>query len=58
MSKNTLPPGWDERKVQELISHYNQQTDNDVTAEIEAAFNLQRLHYSQDQQLHITSRET
>lgn len=37
MNKQTFPPGWDEKRVQELISHYENQTEDEEFAEIEAA---------------------
>jgi hypothetical protein len=49
MAKNVFPPGWDEKKVQELIAYYDQQTDEEVAAEIEAAFD------QQDEEVGITS---
>jgi hypothetical protein len=38
MAKNIFPPGWDEKRVKELIAYYDQQTDEEVAAEIEVAF--------------------
>jgi hypothetical protein len=35
---NQYPPGWDRQKVQDLISHYESQTEDEATAEDEAAF--------------------
>lgn len=32
-----FPPGWDKNKVQEVIDHYDNQTDEERAAEIEAA---------------------
>jgi len=32
-----FPPGWNEKKVQEVIAHYDGQTDEERAAEIEAA---------------------
>jgi hypothetical protein len=37
MSKQRLPPGWDEKRVQELIAHYENQTEDEEFADIEAA---------------------
>lgn len=37
MSKQKLPPGWDEKRVQELIAHYESQTEDEEFADIEAA---------------------
>ncbi len=38
MAKNIFPTGWDEKKVKGIIAHYDQQTDDDIAAEIEVAF--------------------
>ena len=32
-----FPPGWNEKKVRELIAYYDNQTDEEGAAEIEAA---------------------
>jgi hypothetical protein len=37
MKKQTFPPGWDEKRIQELIAHYENQTEDEEFAEIEAA---------------------
>ena len=37
MSKQEFPPGWDEKRVQELIAHYENQTEDEEFADIEAA---------------------
>jgi len=31
------PPGWDEARVRKLAAHYDNQTDDEAAAEIEAA---------------------
>lgn len=36
--KNEFPPGWDEERVQSVITHYEQQTEDEAVAEDEAAF--------------------
>ena len=36
MAQNTFPPGWDEKRVRELIEYYDSQTEEEVVAEIEA----------------------
>ena len=41
MMKNVFPPGWDEKKVREVIAYYDQQTDEEIAAEIDAAFDQQ-----------------
>jgi hypothetical protein len=37
MKKQTFPPGWDEKRVQEVIAHYENQTEDEEFVEIEAA---------------------
>ncbi len=37
-SNNALPPGWDESRVQDVLAHYESQTDDEAVAEDEAAF--------------------
>jgi hypothetical protein len=37
MNKQKFPPGWDEKRVQELIAHYESQTEDEEFADIEAA---------------------
>ena len=36
---NVYPPGWDRAKVAAIIDFYENQTDEEVAAEIEAAMN-------------------
>jgi hypothetical protein len=36
--KNIFPPGWDEKRVLELIAYYENQTEEEAVAEDEAAF--------------------
>ena len=38
MSESRFPPGWDEDRVQRVLDHYEQQTDEEATAEDEAAW--------------------
>lgn len=38
MKKNTFPPGWDEARVQRVISHYEAQTEEEAVAEDEAVY--------------------
>jgi hypothetical protein len=38
MPKNEFPPGWDERRVRDLIGHYGSQTEEEAVAEDESAF--------------------
>ena len=35
--KSEYPPGWDQRRVQDLLDHYERQTDDEAAAEHEAA---------------------
>jgi hypothetical protein len=36
-TKQRLPAGWSEKKVRDLIRHYDHQTDDEGAAEIEGA---------------------
>jgi hypothetical protein len=38
MRKNKFPPGWDEQWVRKLLTHYDEQTEEEAVAEDEAAF--------------------
>lgn len=35
---NRFPPGWDERRVREILDHYENQTDEEAAAEDEAFY--------------------
>jgi len=35
---NRFPPGWDGQRVRAVLSHYESQTEEEVTLEDEAAF--------------------
>ena len=37
MKKQKFPPGWDEKRVKEVIEHYENQTEDEEFAEIEAS---------------------
>ena len=37
MKQNKFPPGWDEERVQNVIAYYENQTEDEVVAEDEAA---------------------
>jgi hypothetical protein len=37
MIEQKFPPGWDEDRVQEVLAHYEGQTEDEQFAEIEAA---------------------
>ncbi|MBM4039485.1 MAG: hypothetical protein FJ290_13315 [Planctomycetes bacterium] len=41
MSKQKFPPGWDEKRVREVIAHYESQSEDEQFAEIEAAMQQQ-----------------
>ena len=36
--KQKLPPGWDEKSIRKLAEYYDNQTEEEQVAEIEAAF--------------------
>jgi hypothetical protein len=38
MRQNQYPPGWDEDRVQRVMAHYEQQSEEEAVAEDEAAF--------------------
>lgn len=38
MKQSDFPPGWDEARVQRVISHYENQSEEEAVAEAEAAF--------------------
>jgi hypothetical protein len=38
MSESRFPPGWDERRVQCVLDHYEQQTVEDAVAEDKATW--------------------
>lgn len=38
MKKNEFPVGWDEKRVQRVLAHYENQTEDEAVAEDEAAF--------------------
>jgi hypothetical protein len=37
MSQQKFPPGWDEQRVREVLAHYENQSEDEQFAEIEAA---------------------
>jgi hypothetical protein len=37
MSQNKFPEGWDEKRVQGVIAHYENQTEDEAVAEDEAS---------------------
>ena len=40
MKRNRFPAGWDQARVQSVLEHYEQQTEDEALAEDEAAFRL------------------
>ena len=38
MKQSKFPPGWDEKRVREVLAHYETQTEEEAVAEDEAAF--------------------
>ena len=38
MKQSKFPPNWDDKRVQKVIAHYEQQTEDEAIAEDEAAF--------------------
>lgn len=38
MTKNKFPPGWDDKRVQKVLEHYDKQEDEDAAAEDDRAF--------------------
>jgi hypothetical protein len=38
MKQSKFPAGWDERRVQRVLAHYESQTDEESVAEDEAAY--------------------
>ncbi|MEM9541377.1 MAG: hypothetical protein AAGA60_18000 [Cyanobacteria bacterium P01_E01_bin.42] len=39
MNTNQFPKGWDEKRVQGVLSYYEEQTEDEAIAEDEAIFN-------------------
>ena len=37
MNEQKFPPGWDEERVRQVLAHYEEQTEDEQFAEIEAA---------------------
>jgi len=37
MRKHRFPPGWNEKRIKEFIAHYENQTEEEEFADIEAA---------------------
>jgi hypothetical protein len=43
MTKRKFPPGWNEKRAKEVIAHYENQTDDEEFAEIEAAHEAENI---------------
>jgi hypothetical protein len=40
MKESKFPPGWDQKRVQRVLKHYEQQTEEEALAEDEAAYGI------------------
>ncbi len=38
MKKSKFPPGWNEKRVHDVLNHYEKQTEEEAIAEDEAAY--------------------
>ena len=38
MTQHRFPPGWNEERVRKVLTHYEEQTEDEAVAEDEAAF--------------------
>jgi hypothetical protein len=45
MNKPNYPPGWDEARIREVLAHYENQTEDEQFAEIEAARGAEGITY-------------
>lgn len=43
MKPQKFPPGWDEKRVKEVIAHFGNQTEDEEHAEIEAALKAENV---------------
>lgn len=43
MKKQKFPRGWNEKRVREVIAHYDNQTEEEQAAEIEAAVTAENI---------------
>jgi len=41
MKKDKFPPGWNEKRIQRVLAHYEEQTEDEAVAEDEAAYDDQ-----------------
>ena len=39
--KQKMPPGWTAKRMQDVLSHYDNQSDEDAAAEIEEGFDAE-----------------
>lgn len=44
-TEQRFPPGWDEKRVREVLAHYDSQTEDEQFAEIEAAYEAEGLSW-------------
>ena len=45
MNQSKFPPNWDEKRVQDVIAHYESQSEDQAVAEDEAAYENTSLTY-------------
>jgi hypothetical protein len=45
MNQSKFPPNWDEKRVQDVIAHYESQSEDQAVAEDEAAYEDTSLTY-------------
>jgi O-phosphoseryl-tRNA(Cys) synthetase len=43
MKEQRFPPGWDEKKVREVLAHYESQSEDEEFAEIESALDAENI---------------
>lgn len=43
MNEQKYPPGWDEDRVRQVLQHYETQTEDEQSAEIEAAWEAENV---------------
>ena len=43
MEQSKFPPGWDEKRVQKVLAHYEGQTEEEAVAEDESSFEDQNI---------------
>ena len=61
MKEDKFPPGWNTERVQQVLAHYEEQTEEETVTEDEATFEdrfrLQELLDRQDQGVELSSEE-